>query len=105
MPVALKTVHLTEISVSEYPQAQNFKYKCKLSLISHGQPKLEKSLLTRMQPNWLMDVKHQGDCKIAITPCYREGDITNPWQDIETVEFATDVDAANYSLFGRIRSQ
>ena len=90
MPVASKTVHLTEISVSEYPQAHNFKYKCKLSLISHGQPKLEKSLLTRMQPDWLMDVKHQGDCKIAITPCYREGDITNPWQDIETVEFATD---------------
>jgi len=26
---------------------------------------------------------------LALTLCYREGDINHPWQDIETITFAT----------------
>jgi hypothetical protein len=36
-----------------------------------------------------LDLENQGDCTIAITPCYREGDITQPWQDAATVTLAT----------------
>ncbi|HEY9613356.1 MAG TPA: hypothetical protein V6C93_28695, partial [Allocoleopsis sp.] len=36
-----------------------------------------------------MDLKNKGDCTIAITLRYREGDITQPWQDAGTVTFAT----------------
>jgi sulfite reductase alpha subunit-like flavoprotein/nitric oxide synthase oxygenase domain/subunit/hemoglobin-like flavoprotein len=42
-----------------------------------------------MQPSWLLDLKNQGDCAIAITLCYRQGDITQPWQDAGTVRFTT----------------
>ncbi|MCT7981761.1 nitric oxide synthase oxygenase [Laspinema sp. A4] len=34
-------------------------------------------------------VKNSGDCTLAITLCYREGDISNPWQDVATVEANT----------------
>ncbi len=90
MPDNSKTIHLTEISASELPQSSDYKYKCRISVLVDGQQQLEKSLLTRMQPEWLVDVKHKGDCQMAITLCYREGDITHPWQDIETVDFATE---------------
>ena len=42
-----------------------------------------------MQPSWLVELKNNGDCTIAITLCYREGDISNPWQDVATVEANT----------------
>lgn len=42
-----------------------------------------------MQPSWLLDVKNKGDCTLAITLCYREGDISHSWQDAGTVTFAT----------------
>ena len=84
-----KTIHLTEISASEFPQSSIYKYKCRIRVLVDEQQQLEKFLLTRIKPNWLMNIKHRGDCRIAITLCYREGDITNPWQELETVDFAT----------------
>lgn len=90
MPNTLRTVQLTEISATDFPESKDYKYKCRVEVLSQsGEPLLEKALLTRMQPNWLVDVKNAGDCKFAITLRYREGDITNPWQDAGTVEFAT----------------
>ncbi|MEH1844307.1 MAG: hypothetical protein V7L25_04680 [Nostoc sp.] len=50
---------------------------------------LHRDLFGRMQPSWLMELTNQGDCTIAITFCCREGDITHPWQDIDTVTFDT----------------
>jgi len=54
-----------------------------------GQSLLQKDSFSRKQPSWLLDLKNQGDCTIAITLCYREGDITQPWQDAATVILAT----------------
>ncbi|WP_218776804.1 hypothetical protein [Nostoc sp. T09] len=50
---------------------------------------LQKDLFARMQPSWLVELKNKGDCTIALTLCYREGDISQPWQDAGTVTFAT----------------
>lgn len=58
-------------------------------LSEEGQTLLERDLLNRTQPSWLVDIKNKGDCTIAITLRYREGDITQPWQDAGTVSFAT----------------
>ncbi|MBW4602681.1 MAG: nitric oxide synthase oxygenase [Calothrix sp. FI2-JRJ7] len=85
-----RTIHLTEVSAIDLPTSANYKYKCRIQVISNeGQPLLQKDLLTRNQPNWLLDVKNKGDCSIAITLCYRKGDISHPWQDAATVQFAT----------------
>lgn len=85
-----RTIHLTEVSATDFPASNDYKYKCRLQVISdEGQPLLHKDLLTRMQPSWLVDLKNKGDCTIALTLCYREGDITQPWQDAGTVTFAT----------------
>lgn len=85
-----RTIHLTEVSATDFPAANDYKYKCRLQVISdQGQPLLHKDLLTRTQPSWLADLKNKGDCMIALTLCYREGDITQPWQDAGTVTFAT----------------
>lgn len=62
MSLAIKTLNLTEISAIDFPQSQNYRYKCRIAVLTDdGQQKLEKSLLTRMQPDWLVDVKHKGD--------------------------------------------
>ncbi len=45
--------------------------------------------MNRTQPSWLVDLKNKGDCTIAITLRYREGDITHPWQDAGTATFVT----------------
>lgn len=85
-----RLIHLTEVSAIDFPTSKDYKYKCRVQVISNeGQPLLNKDLFARMQPSWLVDLKNKGDCAIAITLCYREGDITHPWQDIETVTFAT----------------
>ncbi|RCJ28994.1 nitric-oxide synthase [Nostoc minutum NIES-26] len=85
-----RLIHLTEVSATDFPTSKDYKYKCRVQVISdEGQPVLNKDLFARMQPSWLVDLKNKGDCAIAITLCYREGDITHPWQDIETVTFAT----------------
>ncbi|MCT7956365.1 nitric oxide synthase oxygenase [Laspinema palackyanum] len=84
-------IRLTEISATDFPVSNSYKYKCRVQVISHeGETSLEKELFVRMQPNWLVDLKNQGDCTIAITLCYREGDITHPWQDAGTVTFTTE---------------
>jgi sulfite reductase alpha subunit-like flavoprotein/nitric oxide synthase oxygenase domain/subunit len=85
-----RTIHLTEVSVSDFPVSNDYKYKCHVQVVSEeGQSLLEKDLLNRTQPSWLMDLKNKGDCTIAITLRYREGDITQRWQDAGTVTFAT----------------
>lgn len=85
-----RLIHLSEVSAIDFPTDNNYKYKCRVQVISgEGQPLLHKDLFTRTQPSWLVDLKNQGDCTIAITLCYREGDISHPWQDISTVTFAT----------------
>jgi sulfite reductase alpha subunit-like flavoprotein/nitric oxide synthase oxygenase domain/subunit/hemoglobin-like flavoprotein len=85
-----RLVHLTEVSAIGLPDSRDYKYKCRVQVISdEGQPLLYKDLFARMQPSWLVDLKHRGDCTIAITLCYREGDISQPWQDAGTVRFAT----------------
>lgn len=86
-----RTVHLTEVTATDFPTANNYKYKCRVQLTSHeGQALLHKDLFARMQPSWLLDLKNKGDCKIALTLCYREGDVGQPWHDIETVLFDTE---------------
>lgn len=85
-----RIIHLTEISALDFPADKNYKYKCHLQVVSEeGQSLLERDLLNRTQPSWLVDLKNKGDCTIAITLRYREGDITQPWQDAGTVAFAT----------------
>ncbi|MEH2257620.1 nitric oxide synthase oxygenase [Nostoc sp.] len=85
-----RVIHLTELSVSDFPVSKDYKYKCRVQVISNeGQPLLHKDLFARMQPSWLVDLKNQGDCTIAITLCYRQGDISHLWQDAGTVSFAT----------------
>ncbi|MEH2118874.1 nitric oxide synthase oxygenase [Nostoc sp.] len=85
-----RIIHLTEISALDFPAANNYKYKCHLQVVSEeGQSLLSRDLLNRTQPSWLVDLKNKGDCTIAITLRYREGDITQPWQDAGTVAFAT----------------
>ncbi|MCC5659767.1 nitric oxide synthase oxygenase [Nostoc sp. XA010] len=82
--------HLTEVSAIDFPPSNAYKYKCRVYLASNdGKALLQKDLFARMQPNWLVELKNKGDCTISITLCYREGDITNPWQDAGTVTFAT----------------
>lgn len=85
-----RTIHLTEVSATDFPAANDYKYKCRLQVISdEGQALLHKDLFARMQPSWLVDLKNKGDCTITLTLCYREGDITQPWQDAGTVTFDT----------------
>jgi sulfite reductase alpha subunit-like flavoprotein/nitric oxide synthase oxygenase domain/subunit/hemoglobin-like flavoprotein len=85
-----RIIHLTEVSATDFPTSSDYKYKCRVQVMAdEGQPLLNKDLFARMQPNWLLDLKNKGDCTIAITLCYREGDISQPWQDIETVRFDT----------------
>lgn len=84
-------IHLTEVSALDFPAANNYKYKCRLQVLSQeGESLLERELLNRTQPSWLVDLKNKGDCTIAITLRYREGDITHPWQDAGTVTLATE---------------
>lgn len=64
-----RTIHLTEVSVTDLHGANDYKYKCRVQVISdEGQPLLQKDLFARMQPSWLLDVKNKG-CKIAISLC------------------------------------
>ncbi|HBB31497.1 MAG TPA: nitric-oxide synthase [Cyanobacteria bacterium UBA8803] len=86
-----RIIHLTEVSATGFPVADFYKYKCRVRVISHeGETLLQKDLFARMQPSWLVELKSKGDCTIALTLCYREGDITNPWQDAGMVTFATE---------------
>ncbi|WP_375512546.1 nitric oxide synthase oxygenase [uncultured Nostoc sp.] len=85
-----RIIHLTEVSALDFPADKNYKYKCHLQVVSEeGESLLSRDLLNRTQPSWLVDLKNKGDCTIAITLRYREGDITQPWQDAGTVVFAT----------------
>ncbi|BAY07543.1 nitric oxide synthase oxygenase [Calothrix sp. NIES-2098] len=85
-----RIIHLTEVSATDFPVSSRYKYKCRVQIISHqGETLLQKDLFARMQPSWLVELKNKGDCTIALTLCYREGDITQPWQDAGTVTFAT----------------
>ena len=85
-----RIIHLTEVSALDFPADNNYKYKCHLQVVSEeGESLLSRDLLNRTQPSWLVDLKNKGDCTIAITLRYREGDITQPWQDAGTVAFAT----------------
>lgn len=87
---AERTINLTEISATDFPTSRSYKYKCRVQIASHaGETLLERDLFSRMQPNWLVELKNKGDCTIAITFCCREGDITHPWQDVGTVTFDT----------------
>jgi sulfite reductase alpha subunit-like flavoprotein/nitric oxide synthase oxygenase domain/subunit/hemoglobin-like flavoprotein len=85
-----RIIQLTEIYATNAPASKDYKYKCRVQVISDDeQPLLQKDLFARMQPNWLLDVKNKGDCKLAITLYYRQGDIGQPWQDAATVMFFT----------------
>ncbi|MEG4073498.1 hypothetical protein QUA30_12460 [Microcoleus sp. Pol14C2] len=48
-----------------------------------------KGFLQSQATKLVIGSENQGDCTIAITPCYGEGDITQPWQDAATVTLAT----------------
>ncbi|MEH2463148.1 hypothetical protein [Nostoc sp.] len=70
-----RIIHLTEVSALDFPADNNYKYKCHLQVVSEeGESLLERDLLNRTQPSWLVDLKNKGDCTIAITLRYREGD-------------------------------
>ncbi|MCC5664889.1 nitric oxide synthase oxygenase [Nostoc sp. CHAB 5784] len=83
-------IHLTEVSATDFPADNAYKYKCRVQIVPNdGDTLLQKDLFVRMQPSWLVELKNKGDCTISITLCYRKGDISNPWQDAGTVTFAT----------------
>ncbi|PSF32275.1 nitric-oxide synthase [Aphanothece hegewaldii CCALA 016] len=85
-----RIIHLSEISATDFPAANHYKYKCRVKILSNeGQNLLEKDLFARMQPSWLVELKNKGDCTIAITFCYREGDISHPWEDAGEITFKT----------------
>lgn len=85
-----RIIHLTEVTATDFPASNDYKYKCRVQVISdEGQALLDKDLFARMQPSWLVDLKNKGNCTLAITLCYREGDISHSWQDAGTVTFAT----------------
>ena len=85
-----RIIHLTEVSALEFPVDRHYKYRCRVQLTSsEGESLLQKDLFSRMQPSWLVELKNQGDCTVALTLCYREGDISHPWQDAGTVTFTT----------------
>jgi hypothetical protein len=48
-------------------------------MASQGSGTSQRDLFARMQPSWLVELKNQRDCTIAITFCCREGDISQPW--------------------------
>lgn len=65
-----RIIHLTEVLATDFPGSNDYKYKCRVQVISDaGQALLQKDLFARMQPSWLVDLKNKGDCKIAITLC------------------------------------
>ncbi|GFE71204.1 nitric oxide synthase oxygenase [Chroococcus sp. FPU101] len=85
-----RIIHLTEISATNFPISNQYKYKCRVQILSNeGKTLLNKDLFARMQPSWLVELKNKGDCTIAITFCYREGDISQPWQDAGEIRFTT----------------
>ena len=85
-----RIIHLSEISATGFPVSSQYKYQCRVQFISgEGASLLQKDLFARMQPSWLVELKNQGDCTIALTLCYRQGDLSNPWQEAGTVTFAT----------------
>lgn len=85
-----RIIHLTQVWATDFPTSDHYTYKCRVQMLSDGgQSLLQKDSFSRKQPSWLLDLKNQGDCTIAITLCYREGDITQPWQDAATVTLAT----------------
>jgi sulfite reductase alpha subunit-like flavoprotein/nitric oxide synthase oxygenase domain/subunit/hemoglobin-like flavoprotein len=85
-----RIIHLTEISAINLPTSDRYKYKCRVQIASNeGETLSQRDLFARMQPSWLIELKNKGDCTISITFCCREGDITQSWQDIGTVTFAT----------------
>lgn len=101
--VKTQTIHLTEIAVSNFPESQNFKYKCRIILSSNqGEILLEKELLTRLQPHWLLDIKHQEHCQIKIELLYREGEIINPWQLIGNINLSSQEIFKNNATTGEI---
>ncbi|MBD2498596.1 nitric oxide synthase oxygenase [Nostoc sp. FACHB-280] len=89
MDYTQQLIHLTEISAADFPAGRDFKYKCRVQILSEqGQEILSKDLFSRMQPSWLVNFTNYKDSAIAITLCYRQGDMTQPWQDAGTVTFA-----------------
>ncbi|MBW4612479.1 MAG: nitric oxide synthase oxygenase [Desmonostoc vinosum HA7617-LM4] len=85
-----RIIYLTEISAIGTPDTKRYKYKCRVQMVSNeGETLLQRDLFARMQPSWLVELKNKGDCTIAITFCCREGDISQPWQDVGTATFTT----------------
>ena len=85
-----RIIQLTEISALEIPDTDRYRYKCRVQIASNaGKPLSQRDLFARMQPHWFVELKNKGDCTISITFCYREGDISQPWQEAGTVAFST----------------
>jgi|GEM_PF-2764941 len=83
------TIRIVEVVALEIPDSDAFKYKCRVVVKSANTVQIQKDLMTRLQPNWLVDVVHHGDCAIALTLLFREGGLGEPWQEAGTVEFET----------------
>ena len=62
-----RIIHLTEVSATDFPPCDNYRYKCRVQMSDEGQPLLQKDSFSRKQPSWLLDLKNHGDCTIAIT--------------------------------------
>ncbi|MDB9527480.1 nitric oxide synthase oxygenase [Oscillatoria sp. CS-180] len=88
-PTSDSVVRIVEVSAIDVPETGEFKYKCRVTIYGEGRLRLDKNLMTRLQPNWLVDIKHSGDCTIALTLLYRQGGLGEPWQEADTVEFST----------------
>lgn len=72
-----RIIHLTEVSATDFPASNRYKYKGRVQFASHeGEIGLQKDLFSRMQPSGLVELKNKGDCTIALIRCYRKGDIS-----------------------------
>ena len=85
-----RIIQLSEISVEPVPESNDYRYRGRVDVLDDNQqPLIQKKLLTRLQPKWLMDIKTVGDCTFNLKLQYRRGDQSQPWQQVGTLQFDT----------------
>lgn len=89
LPSSGSVIRIVEVGATNCPEAGDLAYKCQITLRSQGAEQIQKALMTRLQPNWLVDVKHHGDCEVSLAFLYRRGGLGQPWQPAGTVTFST----------------
>lgn len=84
------TVRLVEVSASGIPASSDCKYKASVQIFQQGVERFSHSLMTRLQPNWLVDIAHEDSCTFVLTLFYRKGALGQPWQSAGSIEIAAE---------------